>query len=96
MAKPRRKNFGKLNHCACYDISSERIEECVRMGAGSVVAVFAMNRCKLKCGDCVPAIRKEIKRQENEKSYETETMENANGTPCGRRHGQGKIGSLSR
>lgn len=88
MAKPRGPQFGLLDHCECHGISAERIAECVDKGAASVVAVFAMNRCKLKCGDCVPAMRRAVARNTDNQSIPA-NKETFDGTPHGTGPGQG-------
>jgi NAD(P)H-nitrite reductase large subunit len=93
MAKPRSPQFGRLDHCECHDISAERIADCIDKGAGSVVAVFAMNRCKLKCGDCVPAIRRAIASKADHQSIPA-NKENFDGTPHGTGPGQGQARAL--
>lgn len=93
MAKPPRPGFGRIDHCACHDISAERIAECVDNGAASVVAVFAMNRCKLKCGDCVPAIRRALAGA-CQRSIPA-TKERHDGAPYGTGPGEGEARPLS-
>lgn len=94
MAKPRRPGFGRIDHCECHGISAERIAECVDKGAGSVVAIFAMNRCKLKCGDCVPAIRRAVASACDHQSIPA-NKERHDGTPHGTGSGEGQARPLS-
>lgn len=60
--KPRRKGYGRVDHCVCHDIAAEDIAKRIKEGADSVVAVFRACGCKLDCGDCVPAIKRSLAR----------------------------------
>lgn len=95
MARPRRASFGKVEACECRDISAQMIEHCVSSGARSVVAIFAMNRCKLKCGDCVPAMRRAIAAATIHDQSIHKPKETDDGTTGGRRNGESEAGTLS-
>ena len=60
--KPRRKGYGRVDHCVCNEIPAEDIAKHIEEGADSVVAVFRACGCKLDCGDCVPAIKRSLAR----------------------------------
>jgi len=95
MAGARRATFGKVEGCECRDISPETIAHCIARGADSVVAIFAMNRCKLKCGDCVPAMRRAIARAAGTDQHIPAQKETDYGATGGRRDGEGEARALS-
>ena len=50
--------------CNCFDISEQKISDCLARSDGSLAALQAELRCGTQCGSCLPVLRRRVSRQQ--------------------------------